>query len=384
MTLKTMYPVIKGNAVSRIELFSKIILRTCLLSESSESSSMDRYFKRAPQKTVHEFTRLGHVVCVFGRSGIGKTWAVHDALSPCIELTSEILRSKQDTLNFLEKIKGTSTPVILDEYESVHDLIGLREISGPPTKGLFVITSQIPVKFDFEIIMYEFPIPDAETIRRIAPGVSDEIIEQAQGDLRFALQSLTFKSDMKDCFQGAKDFVHSLVDDRSNINPADFIGHPIHEPGNVTAILHENYVDSKTCDYAQVIDYMSQAMIFETQVYSGNWELYPYYNLMGCIYPAVGIGHSIHAPLRPGSVWTKHQSGCARAKRITAMSQRVPGKRLTFDELLGLRDHAEHGNSEILKEYKIQPQDLDVMNHLSPLRKIKAKNLAVLKKSLHA
>lgn len=374
----------KGNAVSRIELFSKIILRTCLLSESSESSSMDRYFKRPPQKTPHEFTQLGAAVCVLGRTGIGKTWAVHHALDPCIELTSEILRSKQDTLNFLEKIKGTDTPVILDEYECVHDLIGIREISEPPTNGIFVVISQIPVKFDFEIAVYEFPIPTAETIRRIAPTVSDEVIEQAQGDLRFALQSLTFKSDLKDCFQGAKEFVHSLIDIHGKTNPADFIGHPVHEPGNVTAILHENYIDSKICDYAQVIDHISQAMIFEAQVYAGNWELYPYYNLMGCVYPAVDIGHSISVPLRPGSVWTKHQSGCARAKRITTMAQRVPGKRLTFDELLGLREYAEHGNVEILKEYQIQSQDLDVMNHLSPLRKIKAKNLAALKKSLNA
>lgn len=370
--------------MSRIELFSKIILRTCLLSESSESSSMDRYFKRAPQKTAHDFTQLGKAVCVLGRTGIGKTWAVHHALDPCIELTSEILRSKQDTLNFLEKIKGTNIPVILDEYECVHDLIGIREISEPPTNGIFVVISQIPVKFDFEIVVYDFPVPDAQAIRRIAPAVTDEVIEQAQGDLRFALQSLTFKSDLKDCFQGAKEFVHSMIDSRSTINPVNYIGHPVHEPGNVTAILHENYIDSKMCDYAQVLDHMSQAMIFESRVYAGNWELYPYYNLMGCIYPAVDIGHSINTALRPGSVWTKHQSGCARAKRITAMAQRVPGKRLTFDELLGLRDYAEHGNSEILKEYQIQPQDLDVMNHLSPLRKIKAKSLAVLKKSLHS
>jgi hypothetical protein len=346
---------------------------------------MDRYFKKASQKDGHDFTNMGPVVCVLGRSGIGKTWAVHDALDPCVELTSEILRSKQETLQFLDKIKGTNTPVILDEYECVQDLVGIREITGPPTNGLFVIISQVPVKFDFEINTYDFPVPDTETIKRIVPGISDENIQKSRGDLRFAIQSLTFKSDDKDEFQGARDFIESLVSVKSTTKPASFIGHPIHEPGNVAAILHENYVDSKKCDYAKTIHAMSDAMIFEDKIYEGNWELYPYYNFMGCIMPSVSIGHTLKPPLRPGSVWTKHQSACARAKRLEAASERLRNRRrVSLDEILMLRMYAEHDNIEILKEYGLKSQDLDVMNHLTydPKHKIKPKNLAALKKSL--
>jgi hypothetical protein len=66
----------------------------------------------------------------------------------------------------------------------------------------------------------------------------------------------------------------------------------------------------------------------------------------------------------------------------------VPGKRLSMDEILMLRDYAEHGNVEILKEYGLKSQDLDVMNHLTydiktSLRsKIKVRNLSALKKEL--
>jgi hypothetical protein len=71
-----------------------------------------------------------------------------------------------------------------------------------------------------------------------------------------------------------------------------------------------------------------------------------------------------------------------RTKRISAMSKRIPGKKLTIDELMLIRDIAESGNTGILREYGFLPQDLDVLNHLSPLRKIKVRNLAALKKSL--
>ena len=373
----------KGNAVSRIALFSSIIFNTCLLKDSSVSSgSMDRYLKKPTHNFEHEFAKLVPAVCVLGKTGIGKSWTVHNALDPCIELTAEILSSKRSTLSFLERIQGTDVPVILDEYESVQDLVGLRELTGPPTRGLFVVVSQIPVKFDFEIHTYHFPVPSEDDIRRIVPGVSDEVLKKCRGDIRYAIQSLTLHSDDKDEFQGAKDFIESLVSKNSDVNPVDFIGHSVHEPGNVTAILHENYPDSRMCKPVDIMESLSEAMIFESEIYKGSWDMYPYYNFLGCVQPAVQIGHTLRPPLRPGSVWTKHQSACARAKRLEALSQRVPGKRLSMDEILLLHTYAQKGNVDILIEHQLTTQDLDVLNHLSLNNKIKAKDLAALKKSL--
>jgi len=373
----------KGNAVSRIALFSSIIFNTCLLKDSSVSSgSMDRYLKKTRDNFEHEFAKFGPAVCILGKTGIGKTWTVHNALDPCIELTAEILSSKQSTLSFLDKIRGTDIPVILDEYETVQDLVGLRELTGPPTNGLFVVVSQVPVKFDFEIHTYHFPLPSEEDIRRIVPGVSDEVLKKCRGDIRYAIQSLTIQSDEKDEFQGARDFIESLVLKTSNVNPVDFIGHSVHEPGNITAILHENYPDSRMCRPADIMESLSEAMIFESKIYTGNWDLYPYYNFLGCVQPAVHIGHALRPPLRPGSIWTKYQSACARAKRLEALAQRIPGKRLSMDEILLLHTYAQKGDVAVLKEHGLTTQDLDVLNHLSPTRKIKPKDLAVLKKSL--
>lgn len=344
---------------------------------------MDRYLRTRTHNFEHEFTKFGPAVCVLGKTGIGKTWTVHDALDPCIELTADILRSKQDTLGFLDKIRGTNSHVILDEYETIQDLVGTREIKKPPTNGLFVVVSQIPVKFDFEIRTYHFPVPDPETIRRIVPGVSDDVVARCKGDLRYAFQSLFMKSDEKDEFQGARDFLESIVSRTSSVNPSDRLGFSVHEPGNVTAILHENYVDSKTCDHAHVIETLSEAMVFESKVYEGNWDLYDYYNVLGCILPAHDIGHTLKLPLRPGSVWTKFQSMCARSKRLGTLAQRVPGQRRTMEHIFLLFRYAEAGNIEVLREHGLTAQDLDVLNHVSPYRKIPAKDIVSLKKLLN-
>jgi hypothetical protein len=320
-------------------------------------------------------------VCVIGKTGIGKTWLVHNTLERYIEITADILKSKNETVEFLTKIKSSNLPVVIDEYECVTDLIGLREIKEPPTTGLFVIISQVPVKFDFEFKVYEMPLKTTEEIKKLFPTADIGVIKTCGGDLRVVAQSLEFKSDLRDDFQGPRDFIVSLVSKHSNVNPINYIGHPIQEPGNIASILHENYPDSGG-NLADIIDLLSVADVIESRVYAGEWELLKYYNLWGCILPSIEIGHTLKQRLRPGSTWTKYQNMCMRSKRVEALANRKPGKRLCLDELILLRDFAENGNYEILKEYGFQPQDIDVLNHLSPLRKIKAKTVSSLKKCL--
>jgi len=348
---------------------------------------MDRYFsKSAKQKIEDPFTPLGRVVVVVGKSGIGKTWTARHTLEPYIELTAEVLRSKHDTLDFLEKIRSSHLPVILDEYESLQDLVGLRELTGAPTNAVFVITSHVVPKFDFEFVIHQFPEPTPERIVEIVPDASIELASQARGDIRWVIQSLRFKTDFRDEFQSPRDFVTSLVAKGSKANPAHFIGHSVSEPGNISSILNANYVDAPAnkIDLAAVADLFSTADVFESRVYAGDWSLLPFYNLFGCVLPAIEIGHNLSPPLKPGSTWTKYQNMCMRQKKIQAMARRLPGKNLSLDELLLLREYAELEIAEPLREHGLTPQDLDVLNHLSPLRKIKPKAIASLKKCLGA
>ena len=345
---------------------------------------MDRYFKKPEQKTDWPFTSLGRAVCVLGKTGIGKSWTVRKALGRHIELTADILRSKQDTLDFLSKIRHSDLPVLLDEYECVCDLTGLRELTGPPTKGNFYVTSQIPPKFDFEIVTWEFPVPSPDELAKICPGATPEAIAECRGDVRRLLHSLKFKSDARDEFSSPKDFVTALVSVGSTVNPARYIGHAVQEPGNTCSILQQNYVDApkSKVDFAKVAEYFSEAEIFDDKIYEGAWELFPYYNVLGCILPACEIGHTLKPPLKPGSSWTKYQNMCMRKKKIQALASRTTGKRLDMEEIYLLRKYAEEENVAILQDYKLQPQDIDVLNLLNPTRKIKAKTLTSLKKCL--
>lgn len=334
------------------------------------------------QKSENDFPR---VVCLVGKSGIGKTWAAHKALGPnLVELTSEILRSKADTNEFLEKIRGTDIPVLLDEYETLSELVGLRDLTEVPTTGQFIVTSQVVPKFDFEIEILEFPTKTFEEIKALCPGATDANIRASKGDLRWVFMSLEISSDARDDFNSPREFVTDLVSVWSKTNPAKFIGTPVCEPGNMASILNANYIDGpkNKLDFALIADYFSQADVIEDAVFSGSWDLLPYFNLFGCILPAVAIGHTLKPPLKPGSSWTKYQNICMRNKKIKAMSHRVPRLDLDLDALLLLRNMAEAGDYELLKEYGIQPQDVDVMSHLSPLRKLKPKALSTIKKWL--
>ena len=340
---------------------------------------MDRYLAKGAQKTKHEFTKFGPAVCIIGKSGIGKTWTVRKELMPCIELTPDILKSKQDTIDFLNKIHGTESPVIIDEYECIHDLVGLREITGPPTNGIFVVISQIPVKFSFEMKTYDFPVPTPEIIKSLFPDANDQVIATCGGDLRRVRQSLTFKSDARDDFMGPKEFIAGLVCRSGSENPSKYIGHPIQEPGNIASILHENYPDSKGRPCV-ITNQLSVADVIETRVYAGDWDLLSYYNLWGCILPATEIGHSLSKNLRPGSTWTKYQNMCMRHKKIQLISNRVPRQSLDLDALLLIRSQIEKGDFETFLDYELEPTDIDVLNHLSPLNKLKAKTISSLKK----
>lgn len=320
-----------------------------------------------------------------GRSGIGKTWAVHAALDPCIELTPDILRSKQDTLTFLDKIRGTNTPVILDEYECVYDLVGVREIKEPPTRGLFVVVSQIPTKFDFNIEIYNFPVPTPEKIKTMFPDASEQSILESNGDLRYVIRSLSFKSDKSDEFLSTKDFVSRLVGRDSEVSPTDILNHAVAEPGNISSILHENYVDAKNIDLAATAQHFSDSDIIENLVYKGDWQLFPYYIHTGCVLPAKEINHTLGYNLRPGSTWTKYQNACMRWKKLEHIINKSPWP-INVEKIYFIRKMLEISDedtiSTLLAEYNIEPSDLDVINHMNHHGKIKPKSISLIKKCL--
>ena len=163
----------------------------------------------------------------------------------------------------------------------------------------------------------------------------------------------------------------------------DYLTARMSEPGNMVGILQENYLDAKNVDLVKVTTSLSDSQMFEDRMYNGAWDLMQYYSILGCIVPAREIGHSLNPDkMRPGSVWTKYQNMCMRQKRIRAMADKLIHKYIDHESLLLLRKYIEHGEYEILRDYSIESKDIDVLNHLSPISKLKPKLIQNAKKFL--
>jgi len=348
---------------------------------------MDRYFDTTEtEKNAHEFTKLGRAVCILGKTGIGKTWLLYNSFKKFIELTPEILKSKKDTCDFLEKIRNTNLPVFLDEYECVSGLLGLKELTKFPNEGQFFITSQIPVNFEFEVSTYNFPFYSKEMIKKIVPDATDEVLNSYDGDVRWVINVTKFKSDSRDFFKCTKEFIGYLVSKHTNDNPFDYINHHLSEPGNIASILNSNYLDCENVKYENVSEIFSVSDIVEERIYSGDWYLMPYFNFWGCILPSIEIGHVLDYDIKPGSSWTKFQNMCMRRKKIKTMYERVPHMNQDIDGLNLLISYIEDDvkkGTDLLNEYGFKKEDIDTMNHISPIRKFKPKMINYLKKSIN-
>jgi hypothetical protein len=342
---------------------------------------MDRLIKtrrekqKCPNDTLELLINTHPLIYIWGAPGIGKTWTIRQIIEPCIDLDSDILKSKQATLDMLDR--GTSCVYLIDDYESVQDLVGVREL-GVVKK--MVIIGNHPYKGNLELFQYEFPTKTLNELVDIAKlyGVEDfDIVKKSKGDIRFFIQKI---SDDKDVFWNPKDFVKSLIGKNGHRDPMKFLGSSIDEHGHVMDIIHDNYIDSGA-DPCEVLECLSVASIYDDVIYSGNWNLLPYFTIESCIHPARLIGHSIAGDLRPGSNWTKFSSMCMRRKKVRAMCTRVLRRELTIDAIMILRDYFENMNGlELIKDYDLHKCDFDVMAHLCLVRKLKAKTITALKK----
>jgi hypothetical protein len=360
---------------------------------------MDRFLNLARQKSTAEYPRGHRTLGIVGKSGIGKTWTLgHMFDTPVLVLDYDILKGKQSTLDFLERVRGMTLPVVLDEYETLADLVGLRELTGPPTLGPFVIASQIPIDLDFDVYTWAMPEPTVEQLMAVAHGLAPEhtvrhLAEEANGDMRHVLQGVTFHSDALDNFQTPRQLIYSLLSRDSDVRPAEYIGETVHEHGYMYGVVQENYVDTTGAsmdELADMAESLSRANIIDDQIYDGAWEMMPYFVMDACIYPAWCINHRLDpTKLRPGSMWTKFQNSRMRAKKVRALTRRTLHSVLDIQAIMLVRDYCLKEDSldrarALLSDYMFESSDLDVLNHLALGHKIKAKTLGILKRCVRA
>jgi len=337
---------------------------------------MDRIIKTRREKQTSPFT-LHPRIFIWGPSGIGKTWSVRKAIDQAIDLDYDTLKSKNSTIEFIERIKISGLPVIIDDYESVCDTIGIKEIDA---LDKVIIIGNSPSKKLNNMVIYEYPTKTLEELIEIAKlyQVTDlDIIKRSKGDIRYIISSI---GDEKDVFWTPKDFVKSMICRGGKRYARDYIGQMIEEHGHVMDMLFDNYIDS-SAEPTKVLECFSIADIYDGVIYSGNWNLLPYFSIESCIYPSHLINHSVKGDIRPGSVWTKYSNMCMRRKKVKDMTTRVARHHLDIDALMLFRDYFEKGlGKEFIKEYQLHKTDFDVLNHLCLKRKLKPSLVTALKK----
>ena len=356
---------------------------------------MDSFIKIIPQKkirpqTLHtpEITLLekyiseGHNVFICGPIGCGKSFIVDYVLdhSNTIELQSELFQKKS---NFMHLVGNTTSHIFIDGYDaSVHGhkqvIDRISDNKEKLTKGSVVVTStSIHLLPNFKLIIVPRKTPDAifslacDTIgARIAA-------EKCNGNIRNFFDYLDF-SHVKDVFKTSKDVIIDILSHKGDFDTSQ----TVHEHGHVCDVIFTNYLYSKNCNMTNIIEGLSQTDIYDTQMYKGDWNCMPFYITCGMAIPKLNMGEPIPPDnIQPGSIWTKYGNFKMRQNRLRTIQARCATK-IGMDELSLLRQYAVAGNIEALIEYKLEPLDFDIMNHLAVGNKLKPTEVTKVKKKM--
>ena len=317
---------------------------------------MDRFLKtRDIKKPAQDFASAG-VICVWGPEGIGKTWLAENTGG--VHLTEDILRSKQTTLDFMARMRTSDQAVIMDDFESLKDLVGIRELQGSPSRAQMFITARSPIKLHFHVLNHEYPVPTPEKIIKIInflkPGTDEKrlqrLAEDAKGSVRYVLQELEFCSDTRDFFQEPrKDLEVMFCKGVQGNTPTS-----IHEHGFSWAMVQENYPDGDLSleQIAELAEDMTDVDIIDEKMYrEQSWGLLAYFATLAVFKPAFLVKKSLKK-LRPGSMWTKFQNECMKRKKVETLKRKY-----------GLEPEFIEYYAQILTE--AEPQEISFMKKIS-------------------
>jgi hypothetical protein len=317
-------------------------------------------------------------VYIYGPPGIGKTYDVKRILKDYIELTYDILKNKSNTAEFIDRLRYSSIPILIDDFDTLSDLIGIKDVIDSLR---CIIIGNTPWSMSAKVHEIQYPLKSIDFIKQLCRehSVDESIALRCKGDLRYIFNGPT---DYKDFFQDIKQFVESMIHIQGSVNPRDSIGSCIEEHGHVSDIIHDNYIDAdisldSMCD---ILDSMSVSTIYDQKMYNGDWYLMPFFSFHSCVYPAVIIDHKLNTKkLRPGSIWTKSSNMKMRQKTLHKI---LRFSKISIDALFLLRDYVQINQIELLQEYHIDKSDIDTLNHIWFLKPIPKRQITKIKKLL--
>lgn len=321
---------------------------------------MSSFFK----ETYEKIPKSG-VINVYGPQGCGKTFFFSKVNH--VSFNHDVLKTKEKTDDFMKMMRCSLLPLVLDDFDIVSSLPGIKELRKIKTQ--FFIISEKKIDLDIVTFHFEFPrVPDEDFANEnnIDIQKAKTLIQNANGNLTIVKTNIDSFECVRDVFIDSKDYVKELI--RSE-NPSEFIDRHLSEHGNTFGMIHENYPDYTT-EFTRVSQSLSDAVLIDQFIYSEvSWDLMPFFNVSGCIIPAFYMkGDPVD--IKPGSAWTKHSNMCMKMSRLRKL--RLPREHLWIWSL-----KANAGEKIPFDSY-----DLDSINQISFV-KIKPKILTSLKKSLN-
>lgn len=356
-----MFTIVQNPRSNLISFASRSKFKICLLKGGMSSSNESSIFKSSREEN---FPKSG-VVNVYGKSGSGKTTFFTKRLKH-INFDHELLKSKERTCDFLDMMRYSLLPLVLDDYELVEGVIGIKELK-PLRVPLYIVSTNKISSLDVVTTYYEFPGVPVEEFAH-AQGISieraSELLEKSNGNMHTVKLDLdNFKSE-RDVFLSSKEYVQDLVAGKKG-----FLDKHLSEHGNTFGIIHENYPDFSSC-IEKVAHSLSDADLIDRAIYQDmSWELMPFFNVSACLIPATHFSPTT-PNLRPASIWTKTSNMLMKRNRL----KKLRGVHRDSVPLLVQKMNAGEDAQAQFSSY-----DLDSLNQLS-LTKIKPRVLTSLKK----
>lgn len=365
---------------------------------------MDRFINKSIKKNceflgnqciydiVSNIVNTNETICLYGDSGVGKTHLVTHIMNSknYVDLTHDLIKVPE----FMDRLITSDCHVVIDdlEYEShtIKSIFDSIKLGHKLSNGSLIIIARNIGKVNFCNSVYfdHIDIPTMVTIgRQKFPKEPlrrlEHLATDACGNVRNFLYSINF-SDSRDIFQTPRDFVCDLLCE-SNVNISNYFCASIPEHGYTWDIVHENYPDSKNANIEYISECMSQSDVLDTEIYKGTWELIPVFSTVSTIMPAFQLNHSLdRSVIRSGSAWSKFGNFKMRDMKYRSMSNRTTFK-MDIDTLMLIKTYIQLDREkalEICKAYKLTSSDMDVINHLALINKLKSKELQSIKKSL--
>lgn len=264
------------------------------------------------------------VVNVYGDSGTGKS--TFFSKKGHIQFDHENLKTKEKTLDFLQKMRYSMFPLVLDDYDIVKSTSGVKEFTkGMFPRGTFYVISTERIEQNWVDQWYKFPgvpIHDFAMEMGISDERAQELLIKTRGNMTSVRMDLHNFGSQRDNFETAKEYLRSLLRDPM---PSGNLNKYLTEHGNTFGIIHENYIytDASIDLLADISNDFSVANLIDVKMYSDvSWDLMPFFNLHACIIPASKLPEDLVMD-RPASIWTKYSNMCMKMNRFKKLNIRL-------------------------------------------------------------